>query len=283
MFEAHGHSPASANERDMNVVGTVNNVANNITKVGPTPAVNDVVASPTISTSTLGMSNSYDNVTGKPSRKSVNFSTLFTSAGNEVDVAVPVKFIRAISERFANTSYGFFLGKRVAYPVVANCSFRLQNKSSYARVMIELRADVELKDTIVVDMPKLAGLGEAKNLKMSSQTPRGVLIGPKVRFKPAKQVSKKPTANTSGNKKKDVKPAKENVETSSSSTTPIVDKIGKLEKLIIDEKVTLVDGEGKPLKMVDYPGDHDSNDEVESVDNDMAPFQASERVGFWHQ
>ncbi|GKF72432.1 hypothetical protein Tco_0208546, partial [Tanacetum coccineum] len=28
--------------------------------------------------------------------------------------------IRAISERFVNTAYGFFLGKRVAYPVVAN-------------------------------------------------------------------------------------------------------------------------------------------------------------------
>ncbi|GJY68778.1 ribonuclease H-like domain-containing protein, partial [Tanacetum coccineum] len=28
--------------------------------------------------------------------------------------------IRAISERFANTAYGFFLGKKVAYPVVAN-------------------------------------------------------------------------------------------------------------------------------------------------------------------
>ncbi|GKE88754.1 hypothetical protein Tco_1566229, partial [Tanacetum coccineum] len=28
--------------------------------------------------------------------------------------------IRAISEHFANTAYGFFLGKRVAYPVVAN-------------------------------------------------------------------------------------------------------------------------------------------------------------------
>nr|GEY64259.1 hypothetical protein [Tanacetum cinerariifolium] len=28
---------------------------------------------------------------------------------------------KAISERFSNTAYGFFLGKRVAYPVIANC------------------------------------------------------------------------------------------------------------------------------------------------------------------
>nr|GEU37555.1 hypothetical protein [Tanacetum cinerariifolium] len=71
-----------------------------------------------------------------------------------------------------------------------------------------------------------------------------------------------------------------NVETSSTSTTLIVDKIRKLKKLIIDEKVTLVDDEGKSLKNVDYQGDHDSDDEVESVDNDMAHFLASEKVGF---
>ncbi|GKD10977.1 hypothetical protein Tco_1190662, partial [Tanacetum coccineum] len=55
----------------------------------------------------------------------------------------------------------------------------------------------------------------------------------------------------------------ENVETSSTSITPIVDKIGKHEKQIIDEKVTLMDDDGKPVKKVDYPGDHDSEDEVE--------------------
>ncbi|GKE69626.1 hypothetical protein Tco_1527698 [Tanacetum coccineum] len=44
------------------------------------------------------MSTSYANVTGKPSRKSVNCRTLIKSAGNEVDVVVPVESIRAISE-----------------------------------------------------------------------------------------------------------------------------------------------------------------------------------------
>ncbi|GJV88140.1 hypothetical protein Tco_1532078 [Tanacetum coccineum] len=43
-------------------------------------------------------------------------------------------------------------------------------------------------------------------------------------------------------------------------TTPIINKIRKLEKLIIDEKVTLVDDDGKPLEKVDYPGDYDSKD-----------------------
>ncbi|GKB63612.1 hypothetical protein Tco_0919798 [Tanacetum coccineum] len=73
-----------------------------------------------------------------------------------------------------------------------------------------------------------------------------------------------------------------NVETSSTRTTPIVDRFRKIEKLIMDGKLTLVNNDGKPLKKVDYPGDHDSEDEVESVDNDMARSMASERVGFWH-
>ncbi|GJS80859.1 hypothetical protein Tco_0747400 [Tanacetum coccineum] len=209
--------------------------------------------------------------------------------------------------------------------------------SSYARALIEVRADVELKDNIVVAMPKLVeegfytcneecpkniGLGVAKNLKKPSQAPRGVPVGSKARLKPVKQayrlVSTKPTGNTSGNKKNDVEPTKNvihltclirlkmmwiwvpmggtsnlvskepnssgslfwNVETSITSTTPIVDKIGKLEKLIIDGKVTLVDDEGEPVINIDYPIDHDSEDEVASVDNDTARSMASERVGF---
>ncbi|GKE88471.1 hypothetical protein Tco_1565946, partial [Tanacetum coccineum] len=56
-----------------------------------------------------------------------------------------------------------------------------------------------------------------------------------------------------------------------------------IDKLIIDGKVILVDDDGKQLKKIDYPGDHDSEDEVESVDNDMARSMASERVGFGTQ
>ncbi|GJU86136.1 copia protein, partial [Tanacetum coccineum] len=75
--------------------------------------------------------------------------------------------------------------------------------SSYARAMIELRADMELKDTIVVIM----GAVETKNLKKTIQAPKGISVGPKVGFKPHKEyrpISKKPTANSSGNKKKGV-------------------------------------------------------------------------------
>ncbi|GJU04817.1 hypothetical protein Tco_1121247 [Tanacetum coccineum] len=82
---------------------------NNGTKVGPTLADN-----------TLGMPSYAKLVTSAKSKKSVNFCTLITPAANEVNVVVLIDSIRAISEQFANTAYGFFLGKRVAYPIVAN-------------------------------------------------------------------------------------------------------------------------------------------------------------------
>ncbi|GKD51415.1 putative reverse transcriptase domain-containing protein [Tanacetum coccineum] len=283
---------------------------------------------------------------GESTRKSVNFRTLITPARNGIDVAVPVESIRVISERFVNTAYGFFLEKRVAYPVVANyvrntwvssmdgLDSMLENgpwfirnnplilkkwdpdvnllkedvvnvlvwvklhgvpvtpfsedglsvivtkldtplmldfytpdmcmqswgRSSYAKVMIELRADVELKDTIVVAMPKNCwggdecpknlGLYVAKKSKIPSQAPRGVPVGPKVGFKPVKQlyraVSKNNNVNTSSNKKKDVESTKE----------------------------------GKPLKRVDYSSDHDSEDEVALVDNEIVIFLTSKKVGY---
>ncbi|GJV73133.1 putative reverse transcriptase domain-containing protein [Tanacetum coccineum] len=314
---------------------------------------------PTQATSSVGNTpgkSSYANVTGKLSRKKLNIRTLFTPGGNGIDVVVPVESIRAISDRFANTAYGFFLGKRVAYPVVANYvrntwgkyglvrsmfssstglfSFQfssmdgldamLENgpwfirnnplilkkwhpdenllkedvstipvwvklhgvpvtafsddglsaiatklgtplmldsytsdmcmqswgRSSYARVMIELRADVELKDNIVVAMPiikgdgyytcnnrveyewkplrcacckvfrhvheecpKNIGAGATKNLKRTSQTPKGIPVGQKMGFKPRQvfqPVSKKSTVNTCGKKMNNSVSTKEN-------------------------------------------------------------------------
>nr|GEZ19636.1 hypothetical protein [Tanacetum cinerariifolium] len=138
-------------------------------------------------------------------------------------------------------------------------------------------------------------------------------------FKLTKQVyqpiSKKPTANASINKKKNVEPTKEvrksnpfevltmvkndmelgtnggtsnlasqattsngssfwNVDASIPSTTPIIEKIDKIEKLIIEGKVTLVDDEGKALEKVASSCEYDSEDEVALVDNEMTIFLA---------
>nr|GEX44153.1 hypothetical protein [Tanacetum cinerariifolium] len=142
------------------------------------------------------------------------------------------------------------------------CDMCMQSwgRSSYARAMIELRADVKLKDTIVNECPKNLGSDVAKKSKNHSQAPRGVLIDPKVRFKQVKQVYRpvpKRTMSTLVVIRRKMWSQEKSI-----STTPMLEKINKLEKLIIDGKFTLVDDEGKPLKVVDYPGDHDSEDEV---------------------
>nr|GEV14846.1 hypothetical protein [Tanacetum cinerariifolium] len=88
-------------------------------------------------------------------------------------------------------------------------------RSSYARVMIELRAYMELKDNIVVAMPRIPEedhytcADEKKTVKKPSQTSRGVSVGLKMGFKPQKEyrpVLKKPNDSSSSNKKKAVEP-----------------------------------------------------------------------------
>nr|GEW43104.1 hypothetical protein [Tanacetum cinerariifolium] len=207
-------------------------------------------------------------------------------------------------------------------------------RSSYARVMIELRPDVELKDNIVVaaiiyahtvsslsslmdtaywmskhlfsssmacsswvlknepiavlrgfswsdflhsllfrmrcpsckvfghihkECSKNTGTCEKKARRKPGQTSRRVPVGPKIGFKPQKEfrhVPKKTTATSSGNKKKGVEPT---IEVSNSNPFEVLN--------LVDNDVEL---DGNPLKKVEFPGDYDSQDEVASVENDMA-------------
>ncbi|GJS47217.1 beta-caryophyllene synthase [Tanacetum coccineum] len=65
----------------------------------------------------------------------VNGAAAKEDGGNGIDVVVPVESICAISDRFANTTYGFFLGKKVAYPVFANYVRNTWEKYGFARSM----------------------------------------------------------------------------------------------------------------------------------------------------
>ncbi|GJV64109.1 hypothetical protein Tco_1474937 [Tanacetum coccineum] len=193
---------------------------------------------------------------------------------------------------------------------------KMAKLSSYARAMIELRADVELKDNIVAAMPKITREGYYTcniHVEYERKPPRQKMgFKTKHVFQP---ISKKPTANTSGKKNNNAEPTKEvsksnhfevltsvendvelgtnggtsklasqeatssgsfflNEDSGSPSTTPIIEKIDKIEKLIIDGRVTLVVDEGKHLEKVVYSGDYDSKDEVALVGDEMASFLA---------
>ncbi|GJS14082.1 hypothetical protein Tco_0408554 [Tanacetum coccineum] len=132
-----------------------------------------VASPPTVIASTLEPVSFATLLKDDPSQKSINFHPLLAPAGNGTDVAISKESVCVVNKRLGNTVYGFFLGKHVAYSVVENyfssndemeamienglwlirnVSLILKNRhrmSSYARAMVELRADVELKDTIV--------------------------------------------------------------------------------------------------------------------------------------
>ncbi|GJV86188.1 hypothetical protein Tco_1526086 [Tanacetum coccineum] len=65
-----------------------------------------------------------------------------------------------------------------------------------------------------------------------------------------------------------------NVSTSGNGTFSLSNSIEILEWTHV-----LVDDDGKPLKKVDYLDDHDSEDEVKPIDNEMANFLASKQSG----
>nr|GEX48359.1 hypothetical protein [Tanacetum cinerariifolium] len=140
-------------------------------------------------------------------------------------------------------------------------------RSSYAQVMVELRADVELKDNIFVAMPKI--------------TREGHYTCNVLNLKKIRPVPTKPNASSSGNKKNGVEPTIEatnlvnNEATSSGSSfmnidndeeftsnTLIGEKIDKIERQIGKGKLRMLDNDGNPLVPT---GIVESDSEVEMV------------------
>ncbi|GJY35718.1 hypothetical protein Tco_0421096 [Tanacetum coccineum] len=102
--------------------------------------------------------------------------------------------------------------------------------------------------------------------------------------KTAPSADKKKVPTTGNSSKK----TKTNALTSGNGTFSLSNS---LEALNVDNTVNeellagncvLSDDEGKPLKKIDYTGDHDKEDAVEPVDNEMTSFLASKpsRVGY---
>ncbi|GJY83695.1 putative reverse transcriptase domain-containing protein [Tanacetum coccineum] len=135
------------------------------------------------------------------------------------------------------------------------------------------------------ECPKNIGAGETKNLKKPSQTPKGFSVGQKKGFKPKQvyqPVLKKPTANTSRNKKKNMKPTKE---VSKLNPFDVLTSVENDVNLGINEGTANLASQeansskslfwnGKPLENVSYSGDYDSEDEVALVHNEMTSFLA---------
>ncbi|GJS58797.1 hypothetical protein Tco_0653581 [Tanacetum coccineum] len=217
-------------------------------------------------------------VTSESSRKSLNFRTLITLTRNRADVAVLSKDgLDAMLENgpWFIRNNPLILKKWDPY---VNLFKKMLGRSSYARAMMEVRANIELKETIVVAMPKFVGegfymctilgssmSGNLLSVRVARQATRGVMIGPKVENDDELGMNR--GISKSAGK------GSVNVAHGSSSNTPIIDKIDKLELQMLDGKLIFVDDERNLLVPI---GNVDSETEVEVVetklDDDYDPY-----------
>nr|GFA60746.1 hypothetical protein [Tanacetum cinerariifolium] len=144
--------------------------------------------------------------------------------------------------------------------------------SSYARVMIELRADVELKDNIVVAMSKIAREGhytcggEKKTVRKPSQTSR---VDNDVEFG-----TNGGTTNLVNNEATSSRSSFMNIDNDRefASNTPIGEKINKIKRQIYEGKLMLLDNDENPLVPM---GIVESNSKVEVVFDETANLRIS--------
>nr|GEU55719.1 hypothetical protein [Tanacetum cinerariifolium] len=226
---------------------------------------------------------SYANITSKPSGKKVNVRTLFAPVGNGIDVvAYPVvvnnvmntwgkyRLVRSMFSSFTGLFSFQFSSVDGLDAMLENGPWFIQNnplilknchpdenllkedgRSSYARVMIELRADVELNDNIVVAMPKIT---------KESQYTCNVHV--EYEWKPP---------SSSGKKKKGLEPT---IEVSNSNPFDVLNSVNNDGEF---GKLSLLDDDGNPLvptgmvksdsevEMDSYP----DNDDYDPYDDDM--------------
>ncbi|GJT10060.1 hypothetical protein Tco_0857102 [Tanacetum coccineum] len=149
------------------------------------------------------------------------------------------------------------------------------DRSSYARAMIELRADEELKDTIVVAMPKLIGEGfnmctilvKKKQVEVFRQEVSNSNL-----FDALNSIQNDDMLGTNeGNSCS----AGKRVAYSSISITPIAKRIDKFERQLIEGKLLLVDDDWNPLPKIFSTVNADSDSEVEEVFDEYATSMAS--------
>nr|GEW14181.1 hypothetical protein [Tanacetum cinerariifolium] len=266
---------------------------------------------------------------GELSRKHVNFYTFLAQAHNGGDVFIskelwsPDTNIKKedmcnepVWDKFHDILITAFMkdvlsaiATKLGSPLILNSyttDIYLESwgRLSYARAMIESRADVELKDTLVVDIPKFEGKGytrrtihveyEWKPPKSSTckvfghvmdECPKKIVLICIKEFKDAKTSCSLTSGTNEGNSKLAEKGAISNVVASTHATTsealgspsitPLAKRINYLNRSMLDEKFVLVDDDGKPLNNVDDPGNTNSDNEVEEVFNKNTGFMAS--------
>ncbi|GJX44005.1 glucomannan 4-beta-mannosyltransferase 9-like protein [Tanacetum coccineum] len=149
----------------------------------------------------------------------------------------------------------------------SNMCMQSWGRSSFARFMIELRADVELKENIVMAMPKIISSsgnkkkGVEPTIEVSNSNPFDVLnsVDNDVEFD-----TNRGTSNLGNNEATPSGSSFMNIDNDGefASNTPIGEKIDKIERQIGEDKLRLLDTDENPLV---HSGIVESDSEVEVV------------------
>ncbi|GJW37319.1 hypothetical protein Tco_0060239 [Tanacetum coccineum] len=150
---------------------------------------------------------SYANhINDEPSMIVANLRTLIALAGNGADVAVSLDSVLEDKERYENSVYRMLenepwlicnvlviLRKWSPLVNVSQHSRRMDRVSSFARGMIDLHTDVELKDTLVVTVPKIKDMASSSGTKIVTLNPFDVLnmVDKDIRDAPSDTVNSK--------------------------------------------------------------------------------------------
>nr|GEV86782.1 hypothetical protein [Tanacetum cinerariifolium] len=90
-------------------------------------------------------------LSNKPVKKTIKIVELRNN--EKVDgavVTIPIEAVEEVSNNFANTLNGYFIGKCLAFPLVETY---VKNTNTYARALIEMQSNMELVESLVVAIP----------------------------------------------------------------------------------------------------------------------------------
>ncbi|GJW59922.1 hypothetical protein Tco_0109257 [Tanacetum coccineum] len=147
-------------------------------------------------------------------------------------------------------------------------------QSSYARAMIELQADADLKDTIIVVALKLIGEGFSM-CNVSNSNPFNALNMVENDADLCTNEENSKLAEKGDNS--DVVSSAHGTSSKafgSPTTTPLAERINDVERKMLNERLVLVDDDGKPLKKVGDPVNADSDHKVDKVFNETTIFRS---------
>nr|GEU83844.1 hypothetical protein [Tanacetum cinerariifolium] len=137
-------SPSFENPNDVNLTDQLGNETQTVDNIWGTTEVNENHEGPN--------TKSFVNVVmGTKPNFNFNFRTLFNEERvKNSDFVLPMANVVATKNKFTNSLVGFFIGKRVAFPL---------GRMGFARALIEVDADRNLKEEVVMAVPRLEGEG----------------------------------------------------------------------------------------------------------------------------